>query len=54
MSFKTTAKMIWHELGKSDKARRRNAFILIVLFLAALVGICYSGAISVTLSKVFQ
>lgn len=54
MSIRTTLNWIWEHAGRSDTARRRNLFVVIVILLAAIVGIFYSGGISITLSKVFQ
>lgn len=34
---------IWKHLGKNEGARRRNAFLLMVLVLGALVSIAYVG-----------
>jgi hypothetical protein len=54
MSIKSTMKWIWEEMGRSDKQRRRNAFILIVLSLAVIAYGFYCGGIQIALSKAFQ
>jgi hypothetical protein len=54
MSIKSTMKWIWEEMGRSDKQRRRNALILIVIAAAVLICGFYSGAIQIAVSKAFQ
>lgn len=54
MKNKSLLKWIWEEMGRSDKTRRRNALILIVL--TAIVIICgfFSGAISISIQRMMQ
>jgi cell division protein FtsB len=54
MSIKSTLKWLWTEAGRSDKARRRNVFILFVLVLAVLAYGFYCGAIQIAVSKALQ
>jgi len=54
MSIKTTLKWVWNEMGRSDKARRRNALILLLIAAAVLVCGFFSGAISISIQRMMQ
>lgn len=42
---------VWDKMGSTNKSRRRNALIVIVLVLCTIIAICYSGAIHVQIIK---
>lgn len=50
--MKKTALAIWQRLGATNRSRRRNAFILIILALATIIAVAYSGAIQVQIQRV--
>ena len=54
MSIKTTLKWIWNEMGRSDKTRRRNLLILILITAAVLICGFWSGAISISIQRMMQ
>lgn len=54
MSAKSILQTIWNEMGRSDKARRRNAFILFLVVSALIAYGFYCGAIQIAVSKAMQ
>lgn len=52
--MKKAMTQIWQWMGATNRTRRRNAFILIILFLLTAIAICYSGVIHVTVTRMMQ
>ena len=58
MSIKSTLAWVWQRLGGSDKARRRNAFILFLLVFLTIAGLIAYGfhcdGINLNFTKAFK
>lgn len=50
--MKKAITQIWQWMGSTNRTRRRNAFILILLTLGTIIAIAYSGAVQVQIQKV--